>query len=61
MFIIQLQDIPPLYWNPDKVIHPSGMWGDRKNALRFESREQAERYIELWLKTQAEQCKVIPY
>lgn len=60
MFVIQLQDIPPLYWSPKKTIHPAGMWGDRKDAIQFESEDEARQYIEFRLKPQAEMCKVVP-
>lgn len=59
MFVIQLQDIPPLYWSAKKTVHPAGMWGEKKDAMHFTTKPEAEQYIEFRLKPQAEMCKVV--
>lgn len=60
-YIIELHDgLPLTYWSDSTYVHPSGSWGEKKDAKIFAQDKDAQAYINTRLQTQAELCKVIP-
>tara|TARA_R110000868_G_scaffold139445_4_gene354268 strand:- start:1210 stop:1398 length:189 start_codon:yes stop_codon:yes gene_type:complete len=58
-FVLQLNDTPPLYWVMSSKIAPVGHWGERTEAIQFAREKDATAFMNIHLRHQAEQCKVI--
>lgn len=61
-YTIALHDgtIAITYWSASKRFHPSGHWGEKQEALKFQTTEAAQEFINTILRHQADLCKVTP-
>ncbi len=59
-FVILLNDTPPLYWSLSTKIAPTGHWGDKSEAVQFAREKDGTAFMNLYLRHQAEQCRVVP-
>lgn len=59
--VILLNDgSPPSYWALSQTVHPAGHWGEKEEAAQFARQKDAQDFINIHLRTQAEVCKVTP-
>lgn len=59
--IIKLEDgDAPSYWCLSQIVHPAGHWGEKADAVQFARQKDAQDFINIHLRTQAQSCKVAP-